>query len=444
MKRRRVLTFVSFLLAVVFTASVGAKTTIKVYHRNETREVQWLKEIEIEFEEAHPDIDLDLIEGIGGGGHGYAERLAVLWAGGSAPDVFYGSTDKAGYILNGWALDVSEYLKRDKKEMGLDDFFPGVFEASTRNGRNMGVPAIAMAQSIFYNKRLFAEAGLAPPPTDWNDPGWDWSDFVACCRKLTRFDEESRAIQAGVGEVNVNDFLWNHGGDRFPAEAYSTGIAEYMTLVNAANIEAYTRVQDLYVHRGYSAAGPRSAVSGWDGFWNGTVAMDWSGWWKVRNYLEVKAAGGMPFEWGIAPVPRVENRANTRWSDPWFIASITKHPDEAWEFVKYVTSRQGQISYARFVAFPPSRQSVLPAFLETIESASGMSRSEALTALSGALQHSRAAQDEIIGGTSVIQQILDEELQPMLQGERDVRQALEAAERRANIALRDLAEGWRQ
>lgn len=65
-----------------------------------------------------------------------------------------------------WALDVSQYLKRDQHEMGLEDFFHGVFDASTRQGKNMGVPAIAMAQSIFYNKRLFTEAGLVPPPVD--------------------------------------------------------------------------------------------------------------------------------------------------------------------------------------------------------------------------------------------------------------------------------------
>lgn len=264
------------------------------------------------------------------------------------------------------------------------------------------------------------------------------------CQKLTRFGDDGRTIQAALSEINLYDLLWSYGSDRFTKEAYEIGIADKITLVNEANIDAFTQVQELHSHRGYAAAGPRSAVSGWDGFWSSRVAMDWSGWWKVRNYLEIKSAGGMSFEWGIAPVPRVKNRANTRWSDPWFIASTTKHPEEAWRFVKYVTGRQGQTGYARYVAFPPSCQSVLGAYLETISSASGMPRSEALVALSGALKHSRTAQEEMIGGLSVIGPILDEEIKPMLNGQREVRQALEAAERRANAALAELVQRWKR
>jgi len=141
-------------------------------------------------------------------------------------------------------------------------------------------------------------------------------------------------------------------------------------------------------------------------------------------------------------VPLVENRYNTRWTDPWFISSETKYPEEAWEFVKFVTSHESQVSFAEYVAFPPSRRSALEPYLETVASVSGMSAHEVAIALGGALDHGRRAWDESIAGTSAINPILDEEFEPMLAGEVDVSTALRRAEDRANAVLQDFVSGW--
>lgn len=439
--------FRRFLIVILLALStmaapVFAKTTIQVYHRNETREIVWMQQVKEAFEALNPDIEVELIQGIDGGGAGYAERLAVLWASGNPPDVFYGSTDKAGYILNQWAMDITDFLQRDQAEMEIHDFFPGVFDASTRDGRHFGVPAIAMGHAIFYNKELLAQAGLAPPSTDWDAPDWTWEDFSLYAEKLTRFGDDGSSIQAGVSGINNADLAWIFGGDWFPEEAYQTGIPEYTTLLQDETIAAYEELRILSVEKGVTANSPRSGVDNWSGFWNGLVGMEWTGWWKMRNYLEVTQDGGMTFDWGIAPMPLVNNRHNTRWSDPWFISSVSNHPQEAWRFVKFVTGVEGQISFAETVAFPPSRQSAFDTFIETVSDMSGMSPGELLTALSGALNHSRTAMDETIGGSSVWSPIIDQEITPALQGDRDVRTSLEIAEQRIEAALPSLIGRW--
>jgi len=67
-----------------------------------------------------------------------------------------------------------------------------------------------------------------------------------------------------------------------------------------------------------------------------------------------------------------------------------------------------------------------------------------LTALTGALNHSVVAYDEVIGGAALWLPIVTEELAPALAGEIPVRQALETAQARVDAALRELAARWEE
>ena len=66
-----------------------------------------------------------------------------------------------------------------------------------------------------------------------------------------------------------------------------------------------------------------------------------------------------------------------------------------------------------------------------------------LSAISGALNHSRGAQDEIIGGVPQVEAIVDAVLDPVLQGSGAVRPALAEAQRQANAVLVEMAARWR-
>jgi multiple sugar transport system substrate-binding protein len=237
--------------------------------------------VKTKFELLNPDIQIELVASPPN--WAYNERLSILIASGNAPDVFYGAADKSSYILNGWAMDITELLNRDRVEMGLNDFFPGVFDASTRMGRNYGVPAMAMSQALFYNKTLFDEVGLAEPPSDWNDKKWNWDAFMAAAKKLTRLGADGRTDRVALTYVRVEDLAWMFGGDWFPKEAYETNIATHSTLVSNENVAAYTAKQQLYVDLRATAVSPNSGVKSSTGFQQGLAAMDWGGWWKAGS-----------------------------------------------------------------------------------------------------------------------------------------------------------------
>ncbi|HEX6971653.1 MAG TPA: extracellular solute-binding protein, partial [Limnochordia bacterium] len=183
--------------------------------------------------------------------------------------------------------------------------------------------------------------------------------------------------------------------------------------------------------------GPPKGISASTGFVEGRIGMDWIGAWKMDSYMTARRSGGMSFAWGIAPVPLVENRANTRWNNPLYISAETPHPEAAWAFVKYATSRAGQSLWAEITGKIPARRSALPAYLNRVVAASGMSPEDLQTSVSGALAHSRRSLEESIGEVHLL--ITRERgrfIDAMLAGKQPIGSALQAFEELVNAYLR--------
>jgi len=418
-----------------------AKVKLTIYHRNELREMEWMDVLKKEFEEENRDIELELVAKAGGGIN-YAEILTVMWASGNPPDIIYGSVDRVGFINNGWIRDIADLYERDREEIDAADFVPGGLEEYNWKGRLYGIPITVLGQAIFYNKQLFDEAGLLPPPSNWSDEEWTWEKMISCAKKLTKINSDQQATQFGLGSINgmLHDIALQFGGGWFPEEAYHTSWAKTCTLVSPQNIEAYTAVQDLYLQEQACAGGPTpwtSGVNDWNAFMNGNLAMEWMGWWKVRNYVETFQSGGMNFQWGIAPVPLVNNRLNTRFVDPWFISSKTNHVEQAWRFVKYATSTKGLQKYARIVAFPPARKSAMDAFLETVCRASGSSEDTILEAHLGTIVNGHKSYQEIMGST-VWSPIINDHLNAIMAGEKSPKAGLAQAQEIVNALLAEM------
>jgi hypothetical protein len=103
--------------------------------------------------------------------------------------------------------------------------------------------------------------------------------------------------------------------------AYETGWVDRVTFTQPENVKAYQALVELY--SSYAAAGPSKGLSGWQGFSEGKIAMDWIGGWRMGTILDTRKGGGMSFGLALGPPPLVKNRANTRWTNPLFMSSAT-------------------------------------------------------------------------------------------------------------------------
>ena len=425
------------VLVVGVAGALASKVNIVYYHRSSITESEWANEVIALFNAQHDDIEVSSLPSGTGGGADYAEKLAVLRASGNAPDVFFGCADKLGYVLKGWALDLTGYVTRDKAAVKSTSFFPGVWDSFNYGGKIYGIPLSVTPQILFYNKDMFEKHGLTPLPPDWEDRTWTWDTMIEYSKKLTLMDADGSATQLALTqatEAHLPDIPWMFGGDWFDEEAYRTTKATRATIVRDENIRAYEALIDLYDR--YAAVGSPKGISAGTGFVEGRIAMDWIGSWKLNSYIEVRRSGGLKFGLGMGPVPLVQNRQNTRWTDPLFISSTTQHPDAAWEFVKFATNEECQGLWTEITRQIPARRTVLGTYVRGAAQFSGVDEEEIATAVGGALTASRRALEESIGELPLIISARHGEwIGPMLAGMISVKSALTDMESALNAII---------
>ncbi|WP_150254587.1 ABC transporter substrate-binding protein [Nocardiopsis deserti] len=157
-----------------------------------------------EFEELHPDIDIEPREGFMD-----PETFQAKLAGGQLEDVFYVYfTDPATLIERGQAADITEQAEAlgvvDQLQPGLLDVF------RDGEGRLYGLPTANYSMGLVYNRTLFEEAGLDP-----DDPPATWEEVREAAEAVSALDED----YVGFGELSTA----NQGGWHFNAWMNSLG-----------------------------------------------------------------------------------------------------------------------------------------------------------------------------------------------------------------------------
>lgn len=178
----------------------------------------------------------------------FRTKIAAAIPAGEGPDVvqlFYGWLDD--YI----AARLIQPLPKDKFDPAAIDreFFPFV-QGMKRDGQYYALPTAVRALALFWNRKLFKQAGIAGPPATL-------AELVADAKKLTRRDSAGNLIQAGIAlDMSGQDHQWLREGlfREFGAAPYSADGKKvtYATKQGAAALQWYT---DLVTREKVSAFG---------------------------------------------------------------------------------------------------------------------------------------------------------------------------------------------
>lgn len=434
------------LLAVVvpfLTASSEAESTITLLAGNQNPEV--IGRAVAEFEAANPEIRVDLVLEAW---DTVDDKFTVMVSAGTAPDVFINNSvyGWARYAYQGLFTDLEPFVERDRESLRWDEFFGPAIEQARIAGKLYGMPTgPAMGFGTTYNANMFNEAGLAPPPTNWNDPSWTWGAMVDYAKKLTRIDGEGRAIRYGVdfwdADGNLLALSYAFGGDWFDEASYARGIVNQARLDSLENARAYQAAAELRTVDQVRPGGPLGGVGGGiANFSAGHIGM----WLEISMFRQTNPQA-MEFAWGFAPYPFSGDTHRARiasWGGGGF-AAIPAHAQNvegAWTFLKWVAtaSRKENPGLRDWQPIGGPRDTWFEAMDDWYQiGVSSLTRDQMFEVLMGAVERAVALPRQTIAGGTEVWEVLNKQLVPALRGETPVGAALANAQALAATAIQE-------
>lgn len=279
------------------------------------------------------------VEGVPGS-QDYVSKMLLNHVAGVTPDIVtLDASSAAVFIESGALMDLRPYFEKDP-EADLDAFFPNVANIARRGEAVYAIPGDFTPMVLYYNKRMFDEAGVPYP-----DGSWTFDKFREVAVKLTKPPKRQgdQPQQYGFSFSNWMPgwivFLWNNGADVLSPD----GSKAEGYLDSDKSVEAVTFLKDL-VNAGIAPSLSASSAAGVDFFANGQAAMEISGHWRIIGFKEAKNL--KMSEVGVAPVPtNLPKGVTVMYEAGLAISKQARNPDLAWKYLKYFTSHRIQKRY---------------------------------------------------------------------------------------------------
>lgn len=285
------------------------------------------------------------------------QKLLLATAGNNPPDVAGLWTRSVPvFAEKGALLPLNDYLLRSG--VSGSDYIPSIWACCQHRGFSWALPTTPASVALHWNKRLFEEAGLDP-----EKPPATIAELEDMAEKLTivELDREGETVRVRFPELTpaerqAKDFriiqlghspkvpgwwlpMWGFwfGGELWDGE-------QTITSMSTQNVEAYewfAGYPEKYGRENLDAFGASfgNVASPQDPFLDGQVAMVLQGVW-MYNFIDQFAPG---LSWGAAAFPsalaRDQPPVTVIESDVLVIPRGSRHPEEAFEFIRYVNTQ---------------------------------------------------------------------------------------------------------
>ena len=282
-------------------------------------------------------------------------KLLLAASGGNPPDVAgLWSHTLPDFAEKGALTPLDGALAR--VGLGAEHYVPVFWEMCRHRGFTWGLPTTPASIALFYNKRMFREAGLDPerPPTTM-------AELEAMNLRLTRVELErgGRRVQVAFGDLTKLErashrFTLVQAGHLPQEPGWYTAVWGYwfgselydgdrrILALHPGNVAAFRWFHDTAQTFGVDNLRNFGATFGniaspQNPFLDGKVAMVLQGPW-MKNFIEKYSPD---LEWGAAPFPAATGVAGGApvtvvESDVVVIPHGAKHPREAFEFMCYL------------------------------------------------------------------------------------------------------------
>ncbi|MEU1850323.1 extracellular solute-binding protein [Streptomyces sp. NPDC019990] len=214
------------------------------------------------------------------------------------------------------------------------DFVGQLASAGQVKGVQYGMPFAASTRVLFYNKTLFAKAGITPPET--------WDELADGAEALkAQGVEYPYALPLGPEEAQAESLQWMLSG----GGGYTDTVGSY-GIDSQENIDTFSWLKDELVGKdltGPVAPGELNRAEAFAAFARGEVGM-------LNGHPSLaKIAGKQGVEYGMVPTPGKEGTTtSTLGVADWMTAfRANGHREQVGDFLDFVYSEKNVLAFSR-------------------------------------------------------------------------------------------------
>ncbi|PUA35533.1 sugar ABC transporter substrate-binding protein [Paenibacillus elgii] len=394
-----------------------------------------------EFEAKHPNIKVKIMK------TPYEEfdsKLQAMIAAGTTPDVtsHWGEGGFIEYYDKGLLRDLTDLMKEDNfkaSDYGIPDNLMDIYKI---DGKNYGIPVYSYVTMLLYNKDMFDKAGVPYPPSDYEDKSWTFDKMVETAKKLSKPSDDFEKVEFGM------DWVWGEKDMRpvyFGAKVYSDdtwtngGHATSFHFNSPEVVKINQRLSDLILKDKVMPSPEFTkavAGQGGDPFATGRVGMSVAGAWILASVKDYS------FKVGVAAVPYSgsDKNRNVLYVDPLLILKDSKHPKEAYEWIKFQLGKDIQEKSIELSGgTPPANQQAAEKYFSLYSPT--IDAKDMKNVVEGGLKYGVESYNHLITHYSEILNIVKNELDLVDNGQKTVAEVSPQLEKKVNDLLKEKNAG---
>ena len=272
-------------------------------------------------------------------------KLQAALSAGDAPVVAQMEIGSLGLFADsGLLVNLQEYV--DEEGFDLDDFMPGLLDASYYEDELIALPHSRSLPVMYYNKDKFTEAGL-----DAANPPQTWEELKEAAAALTKHG--TYGYSCPLDQWYYCSLMMNSGGSIYNED--STGIG-FNDETGTAPLELWKEMIEAGTMHIPSGQDYNSSEACRNAFAGGTAAM------IMQSSAQLKGLEKTcEFEVGVTAIPENTTRAYPAGgSNLMMFAGHDKEEEAAgWEFLKFMTNTENAVKWASGTGYLPTRKSCI-------------------------------------------------------------------------------------
>lgn len=302
--------------------SSGQSVTLR-YSIWDKNQAPAMEQIVTEFKKTNPNIDVKVeVTPFAQ----YWTKLETAATGGSAADVFWmNGPNFIKYASNNIIMPLDDKISADK--LDLNNYPAALVSLYTYNGKHYALPKDFDTVGLWYNKQLFDAAGVKYPDATWN-----WTTLRDAARKLTNPAKGVWGIAAQMAnQEGFYNTIPQNGGYVISPDRKSSG---YDTPATIGGLQFWI---NLIQDKSSPTLAQMTDTPALSLFESGKVAMMYTGSW---NAIEFATNSYTKDKVDVTVLPQGQQRATVIHGLGNVINANTQHSQEAWEFVKFLGSKE--------------------------------------------------------------------------------------------------------